>query len=165
MEENKKITEVPIAQTFPDGYVLTVIGGSIKRVSKSLISSSSSGMCNEIFVEAQAPETGYSYTVEDSRLSLSENTSFFVLFPDDNAPTRANVSLSVNGIECVLYWKGQNISMMASTLGHVFTHTNGYVHFKYMNNALHLIGVDTISSGNRLYTAPNDYVKNTWYES
>lgn len=169
MEKNKKLTEVPLAQTFTDGSVLAVIGGSLKRVPKSLLpsqSGSETGTEEVPFVTASAPTSGYSYIVNDDRITLEEGNHFYCIFADDSAPSKDSVTLNVNGIECVLYWKGENISMMSKTLGEVFTNSNGYIHFIYRNGHLELIGVDTISSGTRIYSSPSIYIENGyWYEA
>ena len=168
MEKNKKLTEVPIANSFSDGYALAVIGGSLKRVPRSLLPESSevTSDSGQIFVMATPPSSGYSYVINDDRITLTEGEDFFCIFADDSAPTRSNISLNINGIECLLYWKGENISIMAQTFGEVFTSTNGYVHLIYRNGHLELIGVDTISSSGRIYYSPNNYIEsNHWYDA
>lgn len=117
------------------------------------------------YVEAFAPEgDGMAYRVSDVHLTPAEGEAFFCLFPDDDAPTRDYVALEVNGVDCQLYWKGENIGHMARTLGHVFTRSNGYVHFVCTApGRLELAGVDGINYNGRLYLTPSQYISHEWY--
>lgn len=160
---NKKLTEVPLA---PDGTtdarLIVESGGSILRMEASALGTGDAVP----YVAALAPEgSGTAYRVVDSRVTLDEGSAFHVLFPDSLAPTRSYVSLSVNSVDCPLYWKGENISLMAETLGHAFTREAGYVHFAVADGRLELCGVDTIASGSRLYTSPGEYIEQAWVEA
>jgi len=119
-----------------------------------------------IFVKASAPDelNIYAYRIEDERLTMEDGTSFFCLFPDDDAPTRTAVKLSINGVSYKIYWHGGELSGMARTLGHALTRSAGFVHFVYTDGQLQLTGVDSISTTTRCYYSPSDYVNTTWIE-
>lgn len=168
MEQNRKLTEVPLAQVLPEGSALLgVVGGSLKRVPPSLVGGGAAQGGGEPYVKATAPAEGSNdYVVDDARLSLADGAGFYVLFPDERAPTREQVKLLVNGTRCTLYWKGENLSLMATTLGHVLTRSYGYVHLTCRaGGGLELQGVDTIASGTRLYLSPSEWQEQTWVEA
>lgn len=168
MESNRKITEVEIADLIPAGSKLYAeIGGSFMRVPLELVGGSGGGSCDgAIFVKASAPDelNIYSYRIDDERLTMEDGTSFFCLFPDDNAPTRTTVKLSINGMSYKIYWHGGELSGMARTLGHALTRSAGFVHFVYTDGQLQLTGVDSISTTTRCYYSPSDYVNTTWIQ-
>jgi hypothetical protein len=168
MEQNRKLTEVPLAEAYDaaSGQLLGVMGGSLKRIPGSLLPGAAETGGGTPYVEALAPDEGEStaYRVSDTRLTPKEGEAFFCLFPDDDAPTRDHVSLNVNGVDCQLYWKGEQIGLMARTLGHVFTRSNGYVHLVCTApGQLELAGVDSINHNGRLYLTPSQYLSNEWY--
>ena len=97
---------------------------------------------------------------------INHISEVWLSFPDDLAPTREQVKLLVNGTRCTLYWKGENLSLMASTLGHVLTRSYGYVHLTFRaGGGLDLQGVDTITCGTRLYLSPSEWQEQAWVEA